>query len=70
MQLEEIIAMLKQRRLLLAVTQEHLAELSGVSLRTIKEIESGKGNPTFATLSRIADVLGMEIKLEVKQTVI
>ena len=69
MLLEELIATLKTRRLILAVTQEHLAELAGVSLRTIKEIESGKGNPTFATLSKIADVLGMEIKLEVKQTV-
>ncbi|MBL8208146.1 MAG: helix-turn-helix transcriptional regulator [Blastocatellia bacterium] len=69
MQLEELIMTLKQRRLMLTVTQEYLAELSGVALRTIKEIESGKGNPTFATLSRIADVLGMEIKLVVKQPV-
>ena len=69
MQLEEIIATLKTRRLVLAVTQQHLAELSGVGLRTIKEIESGKGNPTLATLSKIAEVLGMEIKLEVRQTV-
>lgn len=69
MQLEEIVTKLKQRRLTVAVTQEHLAELSGVALRTIKEIESGNGNPTLATLSKIADVLGMEIKVEVKQPV-
>jgi y4mF family transcriptional regulator len=67
MHLEEIISILKERRLALSVTQEHLAELSGVGLRTIKEIESGKGNPTFDTLSKLADVLGMEIKLEVKK---
>ena len=69
MQQEEIIMALKARRQMLTVTQEYLAELSGVALRTIKEIESGKGNPTFATLSKIADVLGMEIKLEVKQNI-
>ncbi len=69
MHLEEIISILKERRLALSVTQEHLAELSGVGLRTIKEIESGKGNPTFDTLSKLADVLGMEIRLEVKKTV-
>ncbi|HEX4950145.1 MAG TPA: helix-turn-helix transcriptional regulator [Blastocatellia bacterium] len=69
MQLKDVVATLKNRRLILAVTQESLAELSGVALRTIKEIESGNGNPTFTTLSKIADVLGMEIKLEVKQTV-
>jgi transcriptional regulator with XRE-family HTH domain len=66
MQLEELIAALKTRRQLLAVTQEHLAELSGVSLRTVKEIERGKGNPTFATLSKIAEVLGLELRLDVK----
>jgi transcriptional regulator with XRE-family HTH domain len=54
---------------MLSVTQEHLAELSGVGLRTIKEIESGKGNPTFVTLSKLASVLGMEIKLEVKKVI-
>lgn len=66
---EEIIIVLRQRRRVLAVTQEQVAELSGVGLRTIKEIESGKGNPTFTTLGRIADVLGMELKLEVKQSI-
>jgi len=49
------------------VTQNHLAELAGVGLRTLKAIESGKGNPTFETLNKLADVLGMELKLEVKK---
>lgn len=66
MLLDEFILLLKQRRVALAVTQEQVSSLSGVGLRTIKEIESGKGNPTFSTLSKIADVLGMEIKLEVR----
>lgn len=69
MEQEEIVTAVRTRRQTLAVTQEYLAELSGVALRTIKEIESGKGNPTFATLSKIADVLGMEIKLEIKQPI-
>ena len=67
MDIDEFITRFKQRRNELAITLNHLAELSGVGLRTIKEIESGKGNPTFATLRKVADVLGMEIKLEVKQ---
>lgn len=53
---------------MLQVTQETLAEISGVSLRTLKEIESGKGNPTLETLQKLADVLGMEVMLQVKQT--
>ena len=68
MHLDELIKTLKKRREILGVTQEHLAELSGVGLRTLKALESGKSNPTFETLNKLADVLGMEVKLEVKQT--
>jgi len=69
MHLEELIRILKKRRKELGVTQEHLAELSGVGLRTLKALESGKSNPTFKTMSKLADVLGMELKLEVKKTI-
>ncbi|WNM18486.1 helix-turn-helix domain-containing protein [Flavobacterium capsici] len=62
----EIIKTIKERREVLQVTQETLAELSGVGLRTLKQLESGKGNPTLVTLQKIADVLGMEICLKVK----
>jgi len=43
------------------INQEVLSDLSGISLRTIKEIESGKGNPTYNTLDKILDVLGYEL---------
>ena len=49
------------------VTQEQLAEISGVGLRTLKALESDKSNPTYETLSKLAEVLGMELKLVVKQ---
>jgi len=65
---EELVKVLKDRREALKVNQEYLAELSGVSLRTLKAIESGKGNPTLDTLNKLAEVLGMELKLEVKKT--
>lgn len=61
-----LIKTIKERRETLQVTQEELAELSGVGLRTLKQLESGKGNPTLLTLHKIADVLGMEICLRVK----
>lgn len=67
MHLKELIRIIKERREMLGVTQEHLAELAGVGLRTLKAIESGKGNPTFETMNKLADVLGMELKLEVKK---
>ncbi|MBM3419579.1 MAG: helix-turn-helix transcriptional regulator [Bacteroidetes bacterium] len=64
---DELKQVIRQRRESLQVTQETLAQLAGVGLRTLKEIESGTGNPTIATLNRIADVLGMEIVLQVRK---
>ncbi len=66
MHFEEIIKAIKERREMLQVTQEGLAELSGVGLRTLKQLESGKGNPTLQTLQKIADVLGLELSLKLK----
>ena len=62
-----LIKRLKDRREQLGVTQEQLAELAAVALRTVKELDSGKGNPTVRTLIKLADVLGMELKLEVRK---
>lgn len=66
MHFETILQQLKARRNELQVTQETLADLSGVSLRALKQLESGKGNPTLETLSKLADALGMRLSLEVK----
>jgi transcriptional regulator with XRE-family HTH domain len=67
MHFNEIIQTIKERREVMQVTQETLAELSGVGLRTLKQLESGKGNPTLQTLQKLADVLGMEVCLQVKK---
>jgi len=61
-----LIEQIKERRKVLDITQETLAEISGVGLRTLKQFESGKGNPTLETLQKMCDALGLEIKLEVK----
>ncbi|MGB3343751.1 MAG: helix-turn-helix transcriptional regulator [Aequorivita sp.] len=66
MHFNKLIATIKERREMLQVTQETLAQLSGVGLRTLKQFESGKGNPTLATLQKLADVLGMEVALKIK----
>ncbi|MBW1619875.1 helix-turn-helix transcriptional regulator [Empedobacter falsenii] len=61
-----LIEQIKERRKVLAISQETLADISGVGLRTLKQFESGKGNPTLETLQKLCDALGLEIKLEVK----
>jgi len=67
MHFTKLIQSIKSRREMLQVTQENLAELSGVSLRTLKQFESGKGNPTLQTISKLADALGLELSLGIKE---
>ena len=67
MHFDNLIEIIKNRREALQVTQEELAEISGVGLRTLKAFESGKGNPTVQTLSKLASALGLELTFQVKQ---
>lgn len=64
--LKEVI---KNRRKVLGISQLDLAELSGISLPTVKDIERGAANPSLATISKLLDVLGMEIEYRVRKTV-
>jgi len=66
MHLEAIANMVKARRESLSVTQDTLAQLSGVAVRTLKQFESGKGNPTLQTLQKLGDALGLEITFAIK----
>lgn len=66
MDLQEVM---KSRRRTLAISQQDLAEMAGVGLATVKDIERGKGNPSLSTVSRILNVLGMEVVFKVRQTV-
>lgn len=58
---------IKERRALLGLTQQDLADYSGLSVRIIKSIENGKANPSVSTLAKITDVLGLEIIMKVKE---
>lgn len=58
---------IKERRKTLRVTQPQLAEHAGVSVNTLYKIERGQANPTLETLTKIANILGMEICLQVKK---
>ncbi len=58
---------IRDRRKELGITQPHLAEVAGVSTNTLYKLEKGQGNPTLDVLNKLAEVLGMELKLEVKK---
>ena len=41
--------------------QSDLADLAGVSERTVRAIETGSGNPTLAAVVSVANVLGLHV---------
>ena len=67
MSIHELGKQIKARRNVLRITQPDLSEMAGISINTLYKIERGQANPTIKVLYKIADILGMEIKLEIKQ---
>ncbi len=66
MDMTEIGNTVKSRRMVLNIDQRALAEISGVAVHTVSDIESGKGNPTVRILTEILDALGLELSLKIK----
>lgn len=65
----DIASIIKSRRAKSKISQVDLAELSGVSICTIKDIERGVGNPSLSVLEKICDVLGLVINIDIRRTV-
>lgn len=51
----------KHMRAISGLTQQEFADHRGVSVKVIKEIERGVGNPTVNTLNQIASIFGLEV---------
>ena len=68
MLIKELGKTIKERRKTLGITQAHLAELADVNVNTIIRIENDKISPTIEVLNKIAEVLGMELSLDIKKT--
>ena len=60
----EIISSLIDSRKSCNVTQKQLSETTGIAQSDISKIENGSGNPTIKILKRLADGLGMNLKIE------
>lgn len=63
----QLAILLKKRRKELNIKQEDLSELTDVALRTIRDLEKGIGNPSIHTITRIMDVLGMDLEFRLKK---
>jgi len=46
------------------LTQKDLAERTGIAQSDISKLENGSANPSLRTLQRLADGMGMKLKLE------
>lgn len=46
------------------LTQQQLAEVTGIAQADISRLENGTGNPSLRTLKRLAAGMGMALKLE------
>ena len=66
MNTQETGQMIRERRRILGIDQRSAAELSGVSVHTFSDIESGKGNPSVKVLCKVLDALGMEMLIRIK----
>lgn len=65
MNVEEIGELIRRRRKALGIKQADAAELAGVAVHTLSNIESGAANPTIEVLTKILGVLGLELNIEV-----
>jgi len=57
---------IRKRRASLGLDQRTLGEISRTAVHTLSNIEAGNGNPTVATLDRVLNALGMELRIQLK----
>jgi hypothetical protein len=62
----DIGKIVQDRRKELSINQQDLAEMASVTIKTIYAIENNKGNPTIEVLKKVLNVLGLEIKVQIK----
>lgn len=62
----ELAASLAKARNKIGITQKQLAEKTGIYQADISKIERGLGNPSIGTLQRLADGMGLQMKISFK----
>ena len=67
-EISTIRGFIRNRRKALNVKQGHLAEMVGITQRTLTDIELGKGNPSYATIEKLLDILGYKLTPTLKNT--
>lgn len=60
---QEVGQSIRERRVTLKISQGRLAELAGMAVHTISNLETGKGNVTVETLLKVTQVLGYAVRI-------
>ena len=63
---QQIGKIIHERRGYLNLTQKDVAEMAGITFKSVSEIELGLRNPSLNTLKSILDVLGLELTVQIK----
>lgn len=63
---QKIGKIIQERRGYLNLTQKDVAEIAGITFKSVSEIELGLRNPSLNTLKSILDVLGLELTVQIK----
>jgi transcriptional regulator with XRE-family HTH domain len=66
---QQIGKLIQERRDYLNLTQKDVAEMAGITFKSISEIELGIRNPTVNTLKSVLDVLGLELTIHIKSMI-
>lgn len=66
---QQIGKIIQERRDYLNLTQKDVAEMAGITFKSISEIELGIRNPTVNTLISVLDVLGLELTVHIKSMI-
>jgi transcriptional regulator with XRE-family HTH domain len=66
---QQIGKIIQERRDYLNLTQKDVAEMAGITFKSISEIELGIRNPSINTLNSILDVLGLELSVQIKSMI-
>ena len=59
--------LLVSRRKELKINQQDLSELTGIAVRTIRDLEKGKGNPSLETIEQLMHILGIDLIFQLKK---
>ena len=63
---DKVGEIIQKRRVYLKLTQKDVAEMAGITFKSISEIELGIRNPTLSMLNKILEVLGLTLSIHLR----